>query len=239
MNLVPRSETDILFYDTESTGIPHFKLPSDDVTQPHIVEICGLRYSEFGELVGKVSLIVKPEGWEIPQETVEIHGITQACAMEKGSPEVFVLAAFMALYDGCALRVAHNRNFDDRIARIALLRYASKAQADDFKALPGECTAMLARPLCKLPATDAMKKTNFKNSFKTPTLSEALLFLTGSWIVHAHTAEADAQACARVYFAAKGIRMVDFPDDIVNAEILRAKAEFDIALLTNKPAETE
>ena len=214
MNLKTRAATDILFFDAESTGIPHFKLPSDDESQPRIVELCGLRYSERGELVGKVALIVKPEGWEIPQETIDVHGITNEHATAHGSPEVFVLAAFMALYEGCALRVGHNRNFDDRIVRTALMRHAGRDQADAFKALPGECTAMLARPLCMLPATEAMKKTNFKNSFKTPTLAEALLCLTGNELVGAHTAEADAQACARIYFATKGVRMPEFPTDI-------------------------
>lgn len=225
MELKPRATTDILFFDTESTGIPHFKLPSDDESQPRIVELCGLRYSENGELVGKVAMIVKPEGWEIPQETIDVHGITNEHATAHGSPEVFVLAAFMALYEGCALRVGHNRNFDDRIVRTALMRHAGRDQADAFKALPGECTAMLARPLCMLPATEAMKKTNFKNSFKTPTLAEALLCLTGNELVGAHTAEADAQACARIYFAIKGVRMPEFPTDIDKLEALPDEAQ--------------
>lgn len=217
--LVPRRDTDIFFFDAESTGIPHFKLPSEDPSQPHLVELCGLRYSVDGELVGGVNLIVKPEGWTIPDDVIAIHGITNEIAHERGTQEPIALAAFMALYQGCALRVAHNRSFDDRIIRIALMRYADEDQANAFKAEPGECTALLSKPICQLPPTEAMKKTNFKNSFKTPSLAEAFRHLTGGKeLVEQHRALPDAQACARVYFLMKGVRMPEFPDD---AEVLR------------------
>lgn len=214
MKLAERSSTDIFFFDTETTGLPGWKSPSEAAHQPHLVEIAGLRYTANGELVGGVSQIVKPEGWTIPQETIDIHGITNEVAAEKGTPEVFAIAAFMALYDGCALRVAHNRSFDDRIIRIALMRNAGEDEANSYKERPGECTALLSKPVCKLPATEAMKKTSFKNSFKTPTLAEAFTFLTGGRKIEgAHRAMSDAQHCARVYFLLKGIQMPEFPDD--------------------------
>lgn len=214
MKLAPRSTSDLFFFDAESTGIPHFKLQSDDPSQPHLVEIAGLRYSPNAELVGGMCLLVKPEGWAIPDAVIAVHGITNEMATEQGSPEVFALAAFSALYDGCALRVAHNRAFDDRIIRIALKRYAGEEHAQAWKDQPGECTAQLSRPLCQLPATEKMKATNFKNSFKTPTLAEAFTHLTGGKeMVGAHRAMPDAQACARIYFLMKGIRMPEFPDD--------------------------
>lgn len=79
--------------------------------------------------------------------------------------------------------------------------------------------ALLSKPICQLPPTEAMKKTNFKNSFKTPSLAEAFRHLTGGKeLVEQHRALPDAQACARVYFLMKGVRMPEFPDD---AEVLR------------------
>lgn len=216
MNVVekPRSATDILIFDTETTGTPDFKAPSESEHQPHIVELCGLRYTSLGELIGVVSLVVAPNGWVIPDEAIAIHGITNEHANEHGSDEALVLAAFMALHEDCSVRAAHNCSFDDRILRIALMRYADEETADAFKAHPHECTALMAKPHCKLPPTEAMKKTNFKNSFKTPNLSEALLHFTGDTHEGAHRAYEDAIACARVYFAIQGIRMPDFPSDV-------------------------
>ena len=215
MNQLERSSTDILFFDTETTGLPLFKEPSGSEGQPHMVELAGLRYTQEGVLVGAVSQIIKPEGWVIPQETIDVHGITNEIAHEKGSSEVLSLAAFMALYEGCSLRVAHNLNFDNRIIRIALMRYAGEEEANAFKALPGECTALLSKPVCKLPPTEAMKRSSFKNNYKTPTLAEAFKFLSGGKELGTqHRAFDDAQACARVYFMLKGIRMPEFPDDV-------------------------
>lgn len=233
--LKPRSDTDIFFFDIESTGIPQFKLPSEDPTQPHMVEVGGLRYSTSGELVGAVSLIVKPEDWTIPDDVIAVHGITNEMAQELGTQEPLALAALMSLYEGCALRVAHNRSFDDRMVRIGLMRFADEDQANAFKELPGECTAQLAKPVCQIPPTEAMKKTNFKNSYKTPTLAEAFRHLTGGKeLVETHRALPDAQACARVYFLLKGIRMPEFPDDadaLREGRLPHGKEECDAAQL--------
>lgn len=212
-----RSATDLFFFDSETTGIPDFKARSEDPSQPHIVELAALRYTDKGELVDRVAMIVRPDGWTI--ENSDVHGITQEQAMTSPWQEPVVLAAFMDLYEGCALRIAHNRSFDDRIIRIALMRYADEAQADVFKALAGECTALLSKPVCQLPPTEKMLKTSFKNTFKTPTLAEAFTFLTGGKeLTEQHRALPDAQACARVYFLLKGIRMPEFPDDLPDDE---------------------
>lgn len=92
-------------------------------------------------------------------------------------------------------------SFDDRIIRIGLKRFQDAWVADDFHQSANYCTAIKTKPICQLPPTEAMKATNFKNSFKTPTVSEALKFFTGEDLVDGHRARPDAEACARVYFA--------------------------------------
>ncbi len=218
---------DIVVFDAETTGIPLFKERSHDPRQPHLVELAALLYSCDGELKETLHYIVKPDGWEIPEETVAVHGITQARALAEGVPEADAIKAFMAMHARASLRVAHNRNFDDRLIRSGIARYMADLPtlADDYKDAPGECTALLSKPVCQIPPTEKMRATNFKNSFKTPTLAEALLCLTGNELVGAHTAEADAQACARIYFAIKGVRMPEFPTDIDKLEALPDEAQ--------------
>lgn len=188
-------------YDTETTGLPLFREPSDDPRQPHLVDICILAYDANGTLVDSFEAMIRPDGWVIPNEVAVIHGITTEMAMDMGIPEAEALDGFMAIHDRAGLRVAHNIAFDDRIMRIALSRYRGKEAADAFKATPGYCTAAKSKPICQLPPTEKMKATNFKNSFKTPTVAEALLHFTGEELVGGHRARPDTEACARIYFA--------------------------------------
>ena len=58
----------ICFFDTETTGLPLFKSPSDHPDQPHIVDICALLYTPDGVLVDSFEAMVRPDGWVIPNE---------------------------------------------------------------------------------------------------------------------------------------------------------------------------
>lgn len=191
----------ILFFDTETTGLPAFKLPSDDPCQPHLVDICGLLYTREGELVDSFEAMVRPDGWEIPNDVAVIHGITNEIALAEGIPEAEAVADFMNLAERAGLRVAHNVSFDDRILRIALMRYLGAEAADAFKASPNYCTCQSAKNIVKCPPTEKMIRAGFGNQFKVPTVAEALLFFTGEPLVGGHRARPDTEACARVYFA--------------------------------------
>jgi DNA polymerase III epsilon subunit-like protein len=191
----------ICVLDTETTGFPNWKLPSDDPSQPHIVDICALLYTPHGELVDSFEAMIRPDGWVIPNDVAVIHGITTEIALEQGIPEVEALGGFLRICMQAGLRVAHNCSFDDRIMRIAIKRFIGQQAADAYKAEPSYCTAAHSKPLCQLPPTEKMKATNFKNSFKTPTVAEALLHFTGEELVGGHRARPDTEACARIYFA--------------------------------------
>lgn len=55
----------ILFYDTETTGLPNWKEPSGSDKQPHIVQIGALLVDvETKEVLKELDVIVKPEGWD-------------------------------------------------------------------------------------------------------------------------------------------------------------------------------
>ncbi len=183
----------IIVFDTETTGLPDYKQPSEMPHQPHIVELAALLYDDTtGELVEQLHAIIRPDGWIIPDDVAEIHGITTERAMDEGRPEAEVLAEFLELHSRCSLRVAHNEDFDQRIVRIAIKRYADPDQcnadaiADAFKAAPKYCTMK----------TDAKTR-----GIKWPKLAEAYKHYTGKELEGAHGALADAMACAEVYFA--------------------------------------
>lgn len=191
----------ICIFDTETTGLPAFKLPSDDPSQPHIVDICALLYTPQGDLVDSFEAMIRPDGWEIPNEVAVIHGITTEIALEQGIPEAEAIEGFMSIWRQAGLRVAHNVSFDDRILRIALMRFMGAEVADQVKAAPNYCTCNTAKPIVQCPPTEKMIAAGLGKQYKPPTVAEALAFFTGEELVDGHRARPDAEACARVYFA--------------------------------------
>lgn len=184
----------IVAFDTETTGIPDWKAPSESEHQPHIVEIAGILHNAQGAVIDSYKAIVRPNGWTIDGEALEKHGITLEMAMDVGIPEVEALEGFLALYDRAGIRTAHNATFDDRIVRIALMRYFGEERADAFKdATEKFCTCNKSQKLVGLG--------------KAPTLAEAYKHFFGEDLVEAHRAMPDAQACSRIYFALQGITL--------------------------------
>ena len=192
-----------LFFDTETTGLPDFKAPSESAHQPHIVQLAALLVDmDTRETIQSMDVICRPDGWTIPDEVAAVHGITTEHAAEVGIPEHLAVSMFMELWAGRA-RVAHNEQFDARIVRIALMRFHSEEAADIWKSGPTECTARLATPICALPPTEKMKAVG-RFHHKTPNLGEAYRHFTGKGLENAHSAMADVLACRDVYFAIKG-----------------------------------
>lgn len=189
-------------YDTETTGLPDWKQPSEAEHQPHLTDLCYLLFSKEGELIESMDALIRPDGWVIPQEVEELTGLSTDFLTINGIPEREALALFGRINKKADVRVAHNAQFDERIMRIAISRYFGKDVADRFKEKPLYCTANSTKNIVKCPPTEKMLKSRFKNTFKTPNMQEALsFFCPGEVIGQAHRARPDAQACAKVFFA--------------------------------------
>lgn len=192
----------ILVWDTETTGLPLFNEPSLDERQPHIVQLAAILVDlDTRKTISSMDLIVRPDGWTIPDEVAAIHGITTEYALDVGAPEYEVVRLFRWLGEG-RVHVAHNSSFDERIMRIALKRYCGESAADEFKAHEFECTMKMATPICAIPPTDKMAKAGF-TKYKPPNLREAYRHFNGLDFDGAHNAMADVQACRAIYFAIK------------------------------------
>lgn len=190
-------------YDTETQGLPLFSEPSEDPRQPHIVQLGACLIDlDTRQTISSMDVIIKPDGWTIPEEVSAIHGITTEKAMDVGIPEESAVAMFLALWNG-RLRVGHNEQFDARILRIALKRFPavfSESLGDQWKAGKAECTQRLSTPILKLPPTDKMKAAG-RFHHKSANLREAYEYFTGKPLENAHSAMADVQGCMAVYFA--------------------------------------
>lgn len=183
----------ILFYDSETTGLPKYGSPSDDPEQPHLVQLAACLVEPITrEVVSSMNVIIRPEGWAIPPEVVSIHGITTERAMAVGIPESLALEMFLALW-GHRMRIGYNEQFDARLIRIALHRYKTEVALEDWAKGPAQCAMKLAHPHTKL----------LKN--KVPKLTEAYKHFTGTELVGVHDAMVDTLACAKVFFAAQDL----------------------------------
>lgn len=185
-----------LFFDTETSGLPLWKQPSEDPGQPHIVQLAGKVIDlDTRKCIHSLNTIVRPDGWEIGKDTSDIHGITQEYASDVGIKEEDALTLFLEFWDIVTNgRVAHGEPFDMRIIRIALKRYADDEYADIWKNGERQCTMRMATPICQLPTTG-------RGKYKFPKLAEAYRHFFDKEMENAHTAMGDVDACIAIYFA--------------------------------------
>jgi len=177
-----------LFFDCETTGKADMRGKPDSLWQPNVVQLAALLTEDDGEERASLNVIIKPNGWIIPQEAADIHGITTEIAERCGVPLISALSTFSTLCACAGTLVAHNIEFDLFVLTTAYLRAGKPHRMDS----PRFCTMKASTEICKLPG---------KYGFKWPKLSEAHLILCGSPLVSAHDALADVRGCARVFFA--------------------------------------
>lgn len=203
-------------YDTESTGIPDWHNPSGGEDQPHIVQLVAKQLIdlETREEINMMNQIVKPDGWIIPDEAAEIHGITTEMAAEKGEDEEVVVLEFFSMWTtACAmdpkvLRIGHSEVFDRRIIRIATKRIPGLSEFEEpWHSLPKDrsyCTMYKSTKAVGIPPTNKMRASG-RYFNKNPTLTEAYEHFTGKPMEGAHNALADVDACIEVYFGIQAI----------------------------------
>lgn len=112
----------ICFYDVETTGIPPkgAKWDEDFETFPNIVQIAWV-------INGKErSFIIYPEFWNIPEESIAIHGITQLKALENGVRFEDIIGEFIEDCLKARLLIGHNIYFDTSIIKAMILRLMGK-----------------------------------------------------------------------------------------------------------------
>lgn len=189
-------------FDTETTKIPDFKAPYNAPDQVRIVQLAAALCGSDGRIIHSMSAIIKPEGWEIPEDVVKIHGITTEYALEHGMPLTTAIGLFMLLAENSTVRVAHNESFDDFVIKTALRQLADAEDTEEvqrWKSMSKFCTATSTTKILQLPPTDKMMAAGV-NTFKRPNLQEAYEYYHGRPFDGAHDALADVVACKDVYF---------------------------------------
>ncbi|SFB85707.1 DNA polymerase-3 subunit alpha [Flagellimonas taeanensis] len=181
-----------LIFDTETTGLPkRWDAPITDTDNwPRCVQIAWQLHDEMGRLVEHQDFLVKPEGFNIPYESEQIHGISTALAEEKGTPFHEVLQAFNKALEQTKFVVGQNVGFDINVMGCEFHRGGVESPLGQLPVLD-TCTEYTAE-LCKIPGGRGGK-------FKLPTLTELHEFLFGEPFAEAHNATADVEATTRCF----------------------------------------
>lgn len=172
----------IIFFDVETTGT--------DPDIDHVVQLGYLVTDLKGNILKENSLIVRPDGFIIPQASINIHGITMEYATECGNSISVVMDHFMADLKKCRLSIAHNYNFDYGMIRSELDRLT--ISPDPIRRIRKYCTMLASTDWCGIPG--------YRNGYKWPKLIELYRILFGEEFTGAHDALYDVKATHRCYF---------------------------------------
>lgn len=188
----------ILVYDTETTGLTKTQLPAEHPEQPHLVQLGAILLTDSGREVASCDLIVRPNGYTIPDGAAKVHGVTTGIANEIGVPLATVLSVYAQLRANAQELVAYNDAFDDIVMRAAFHRHGRQPShaGPDRRT----CCMTLASPIVGLPPTDRMKAAGFTKN-KPLNLKECYrFFFNRDFAGEAHSAIHDARAAAEILF---------------------------------------
>lgn len=181
-----------LIFDTETTGLPqNWNAPITDTQNwPRCIQIAWQLHDEYGNLIENADYIIKPEGFTIPLNSENIHGISTDLAIKKGISLEEVLDQFNKVIDKTNFIVGHNVEFDLKIMGCEFHRLKTTTRLNQLPVLD-TCTESTAT-LCELSGGRGGK-------FKLPTLSELYTHLFNESFVDAHNATADVEATTRCF----------------------------------------
>ena len=181
-----------LIFDTETTGLPkNWNAPiTDSDNWPRCIQIAWQLHDEMGNLVEHQDYLVQPEGFNIPYDAEQIHGISTELAMQNGISLEAVLEKFNDALSQAKFVVGQNVGFDVNIMGAEFHRLQVENKLQELPVLD-TCTEKTAL-LCKIPGGRGGK-------FKLPTLTELHEHLFNAPFKEAHNATADVEATTRCF----------------------------------------
>ncbi|NND80598.1 MAG: PHP domain-containing protein, partial [Maribacter sp.] len=181
-----------LIFDTETTGLPkRWDAPITDTDNwPRCIQIAWQLHDTLGNLVDSQDYLVQPDGFNIPYDAEQIHGISTELATQKGVPLADVLEKFKLALSKAKYVVGQNVGFDVNIMGSEFHRLQVENPLQELPILD-TCTEETAL-LCKIPGGRGGK-------FKLPTLTELHEYLFSEPFNEAHNATADVEATTRCF----------------------------------------
>ena len=104
-------------FDTETSGLPNYRAPADDPSQPRLAHFYMILTDENLEPVDSIDMFVRPDGWAMDPGATAINGLTTDHLMEVGVPVKDVLDRYAGLIDEGYEFFAYGAQFDAKIMR--------------------------------------------------------------------------------------------------------------------------
>lgn len=193
-----------LVFDTESSGMIQWSLPSETPTQPHLTQLTALLFDDVTDTEeAYIDIVVRQDGFTVDAEAFAKHKITPEHSFAVGLPEEHALNHFEAMLPFADVLVGFSLNFDIRMLRVAMARFGRDAAHMD--AIQKRCDRIKydiqhkCTDLAKIPPTRKMMAAGRK-SFKPPSLEEAARAILGIEMgADAHDSRGDVLATKDLY----------------------------------------
>ncbi|APD06094.1 DNA-directed DNA polymerase [Flavobacteriaceae bacterium UJ101] len=198
-----------LIFDTETTGLPKdFNAPITDTDNwPRAIQIAWQLHDEWGQLIEHKDFLIKPDGFDIPYDSEQIHGISTALAQEQGVDLEKVLKEFNDALARSKFVVGQNVGFDVNVMGCEYFRMNTETSMTSLPVLD-TCNEDTAN-LCKIPGGRGGR-------YKLPTLTELHQHLFHKPFSEAHNATADVEATTRCFFELMRVTEVYAPEELQN-----------------------
>ena len=191
----------IIVLDTETTGLPkNYKAPvTDSENWPRLVQIAWEVYENDGTQVDQAEYIITPNGFDIPDEVANIHGITTQRAFDEGISLDTVLVLLANDLERADLVVSHNIAYDEKILGAEFWREWKKNPLEQNKTA---CTMVASVDYCAIPGP-------YGN--KWPKLAELYRVLFAEVLEGEHNAVVDCAAAARCFWELVRLGVMEVP----------------------------
>ena len=184
-----------LIFDTETTGLPEYN-EKGIKEYPYVVQLSWVLYNdEINDVeIERDRIILLPEGMEVPEDTVAIHGInTEKMRAEGIEPEI-VIDEFIEDLSKCDMIIGHNIDFDKSI----MFQEFKRNKKFDYRLgkRPVYCTMTMGKNVCKIERKN--KKTG-EIYYKKPKLTELHEYLFQQKPANLHNSLIDVLVTCRCF----------------------------------------
>lgn len=193
----------ILFFDTETNGLPKKKKGGDvkDLENwPRVIQLAWAIGTIEGEIIKTEKHLIKPDGWEIPKEKFWIeNGFSTEISAAEGVDISSVMIPFIDDVARVQWMASHNMAFDQPILGAEMIRLGLSSNHKPEKI----CTKEASVEFCKIPFPGSRETRPWMKSqrgYKWPKLSELHVKLFGNDFEGAHDALDDVKALAKCFY---------------------------------------
>ena len=193
------------FIDTETTGLPiNNNLPYTELDNwPYIVQVALIIEDDNYGILARRNMILKPDGYVIPEASTKVHGISNERAGKNGEDRDKVISFLDLVLYNSDIIIGHNVSFDLNVIKSEIIRVKGRENTLFEQREHGIIDTMkIGMNICKIP--NLSFHTRLSRPYKYPKLDELYYKLFNKHFDNQHDAMVDIQATYDCYYELKG-----------------------------------